>query len=93
MFSRSIFLIKYWLFYLLFFEVCRVVFLLFNYPEFVTAGFANAWGSLVHGMRMDMSMAAYIRYIVSGGFKEKRNRFLFFNCFVFHHFNGDNRFV
>lgn len=60
MFSRSIFLIKYWLFYLLFFEVCRVVFLLFNYPEFVTAGFANAWGSLVHGMRMDMSMAAYI---------------------------------
>jgi len=60
MFSRLFFVIKYWLFYILFFELCRIIFLLFNYREFVTSGIASTTRSLIYGLRMDMSMSAYI---------------------------------
>jgi len=58
--SRIFFILKYLLLWVLFFELCRVVFLLANYSETVAAGWANAAGSLWHGLKMDLSMAAYI---------------------------------
>jgi phosphoglycerol transferase MdoB-like AlkP superfamily enzyme len=60
MLSRIYFILRYWLLWILFFEVCRVVFLLANFTETKAAGFQNALGSLFHGLRMDLSMAAYI---------------------------------
>lgn len=54
------FIIKYWIGWIIFFEICRLVFLLVNFTKSANAGFNNFWGSLFYGCRMDMSMAAYI---------------------------------
>lgn len=58
--ARIFFILKYLLLWMLFFELCRVAFLLANYSETKAAGWGNAAGSLWHGLKMDLSMAAYI---------------------------------
>ncbi|MFT3981694.1 MAG: LTA synthase family protein [Ferruginibacter sp.] len=54
------FIIKYWLGWVIFFEIARLLFLLTNFKETSDAGVRNFLGSLFYGCRMDMSMAAYI---------------------------------
>ncbi len=60
MLSRIYLIIKYWLCWILFFECCRVIFLLANFTETKAAGSLNVLGSLFHGILMDASIAAYI---------------------------------
>ncbi|MFZ1528709.1 MAG: sulfatase-like hydrolase/transferase [Ferruginibacter sp.] len=60
MFSRIFFIIKYWLLWILVFQLGRIAFLLFNKAEAIPAGFSQNAKSLWYGLRMDMSMAAYI---------------------------------
>jgi phosphoglycerol transferase MdoB-like AlkP superfamily enzyme len=49
-----------WLRWVIFFLLARVAFLLYNFDETRAAGFKNALGSLWYGLRMDLSMSAYI---------------------------------
>ncbi len=60
MFGRPVFIIKYWVWWLLFFAMARAAFLVSNSAEVKTAGLKLALASLFYGLRMDMSMAAYI---------------------------------
>ncbi len=60
MFSRIFFIIRYWLLWILVFQLGRIAFLFFNRAEAIPAGFSQNAGSLWYGLRMDMSMAAYI---------------------------------
>jgi len=60
MFKPIFFIIKYWIGWVIFFEITRLVFLLANFKETWQAGFRNFLGSIFYGLRMDMSMAAYI---------------------------------
>lgn len=60
MLPKIYFILRYWLLWILFFELSRIIFLLANVTETKKAGFVNALGSLWHGLRMDLSMAAYI---------------------------------
>ncbi|MDB5202380.1 MAG: sulfatase [Ferruginibacter sp.] len=59
MLSRAWFIVRYWLLWIFFFEACRIIFLIFNYAETSAAGISTAMRSLLYGLRMDMSMAAY----------------------------------
>ncbi|HRD59211.1 MAG TPA: sulfatase-like hydrolase/transferase [Ferruginibacter sp.] len=54
------FIIKYWIGWILFFEVARLAFLFSNFTASSQAGLNNFFGALFYGVRMDMSMAAYI---------------------------------
>ena len=58
--ARLSFIIKYWACWVLLFEAARVVFLLANFGQAKLMGWANLLGTLGWGLRMDMSMAAYI---------------------------------
>src|SRR6186713_469580 len=60
MLIRPLFILKYWLCWIIFFEVGRIGFLLSNYADVRSAGFAACFGSLFYGIRMDMSLATYI---------------------------------
>lgn len=60
MLSRVIFCAGYGLMWVVFFALARMGFLLANWPETREAGIENVLGILVHGARMDMSMAVYI---------------------------------
>ncbi|MEO5966650.1 MAG: sulfatase-like hydrolase/transferase, partial [Ferruginibacter sp.] len=53
-------LVKFWFSIILFFEFARVVFILSNYSLFVNAGVSESIKSMWHGLKMDMSMAAYL---------------------------------
>lgn len=59
MFSRAWFIIRYWLGWIIFFQVARLVFLAVNFSATQSAGIRNFFGSLWYGLRMDISMAAY----------------------------------
>lgn len=59
-FHKIFFVVKYWLCWILLFEAARIFFLLSNFAEAKHLGYANISGTLWYGMRMDMSMAAYI---------------------------------
>ncbi|HMJ46120.1 MAG TPA: hypothetical protein VK498_02260, partial [Ferruginibacter sp.] len=59
MFSHSWFIIRYWLSWIVLFELARVAFLLNNFSDSKAIGFTSI-ESLRYGLRMDMSMAAYI---------------------------------
>lgn len=54
-----LFAVKYWIGWILFFALTRLAFLCFNFKEASLAGLQNFIGSMWHGARMDMSMAAY----------------------------------
>ncbi len=58
--SRLSLILKYWLLWIAFFEVCRIIFLLANFSATKAAGWPNTTGSLLHGLLMDASIAAYI---------------------------------
>src|SRR5690349_4819814 len=59
MLSRTWFVIRYWLAWIIFFELARLAFLAMNFTASRSAGARNFVGALWHGIRMDMSMAAY----------------------------------
>lgn len=59
MFSRIVFLLKYWLCWILIFQLARILFLFFNYSEATVAGTRNVMNSMLYGLRMDASMATY----------------------------------
>ena len=58
--SRIFFIVKYLLLWAVFFEICRVIFLLANLGETKAAGWGNAAGSIWHGLKMDIAIAAYL---------------------------------
>ncbi len=58
--SPVFFVLVYWLVVILFFQFGRVIFLLFNIPELKETGTLNVIPSAWYGLRMDMSMAAYL---------------------------------
>ncbi len=58
--ARIYFILKYLLLWALLFEVCRVIFLLANFSETKAAGWGNAAGSIWHGLKMDIAIAAYL---------------------------------
>ena len=58
--SRISFIIKYWLCWILLFEASRIIFLLANFAQAKQLTWSDIVGSLGWGLRMDMSMAAYI---------------------------------
>jgi phosphoglycerol transferase MdoB-like AlkP superfamily enzyme len=60
MLTRVWFILKYWFIWILLFEVARAVFLFANFNEIKTATAAKSFLSLWYGLRMDLSMAAYI---------------------------------
>lgn len=59
MFLRIWFLLRYWLCWILFFEVARIAFLLKNVTSAKDAGLSASFQSLWYGARMDASLAAY----------------------------------
>jgi phosphoglycerol transferase MdoB-like AlkP superfamily enzyme len=60
MLSKILFIVKYWLAWIVFFELARLVFLLSNYSEFKQAGLDVVIPSLWYGLRMDLSLSAYL---------------------------------
>ena len=60
MLKKPWFILKYWFCWLLFFEAARLAFLLANFREMQSTGTGTSFLSLLYGLRMDMSMAAYI---------------------------------
>jgi phosphoglycerol transferase MdoB-like AlkP superfamily enzyme len=60
MFGRIKFLLLYFFSWVLFFEVARVLFLVYHSAQTKELSAATILGSLWHGMRMDFSMAAYL---------------------------------
>src|SRR5438270_8144723 len=60
MIGRLKFLLVYFSTWVLFFEVARVLFLMYHAAQTKELGAATILGSLWHGLRMDLSMAAYI---------------------------------
>ena len=58
--SRIFFIVKYLLLWAVFFEICRVLFLLANLGETKAAGWGNVAGSIWHGLKMDIAIAAYL---------------------------------
>ena len=65
MFYRGWFVIKYWLYWVLFFEAARLLFLVSNFAEIRTGGGRESFLSLWHGLQMDLSTAAYITLPIS----------------------------
>jgi phosphoglycerol transferase MdoB-like AlkP superfamily enzyme len=59
MFSRILFLLKYWSLWVLSFSIGRLVFLLFTRKEASLASYDEFAGSMLHGIVMDISTAAY----------------------------------
>ncbi|HSN62292.1 MAG TPA: hypothetical protein VLR49_15245, partial [Ferruginibacter sp.] len=60
MFTKAWFILKYWLYWIVFFEATRLLFLFANFKEMESAGLGTSFASLLYGLRMDMSMAAYL---------------------------------
>ena len=60
MLAKAWLIIKYWFAWILFFEVARLAFLISNFNDLKNAGVGTSFLSLWYGLKMDMSMAAYI---------------------------------
>lgn len=58
--STTWLVIKFWFSLILFFEVARIVFLISNSSLLSSAGISECLRSLLHGLKMDMSMSAYL---------------------------------
>lgn len=63
MFKRLIFLFLYWMFWLLSFQLFRLLFLGYHYQKALNIGGSLIGQSIWHGMRMDISFASYILVI------------------------------
>ncbi|RYF88069.1 MAG: alkaline phosphatase family protein [Chitinophagaceae bacterium] len=64
-FPRVRFVFIYWLTWVAFFELCRLLFIASNYKQVKEAGAAEVAKSLLYGLRMDFSAAAYITVLVA----------------------------
>ena len=60
MFLKAWFIIRYWIGWIIFFQVARLLFLFSNFALTKEAGAGNFFRSLLYGLRMDLSMASYI---------------------------------
>ena len=60
MLKKSFFILKYWLCWILLFEVARLFFFVSNSADAKIIGISNMLQSMLYGLRMDMSMAAYL---------------------------------
>ena len=58
--NRLSFLIKYYLFWLLLFQLLRAVFIIYNHRLFNEARFSEILKSFIYGLKLDVSLAAYI---------------------------------
>ncbi|RYY69857.1 MAG: LTA synthase family protein [Chitinophagaceae bacterium] len=83
MFSKAWFILRYWMGWIILFQLTRFVFMLANFAELKKAGWANFFGAAFWGLRMDMSMATYISLpvcilvMLSIFFKGLRNRVIY----------------
>lgn len=73
--------------WILLFEAGRLFFLFVTRKEADVAGFDQGWGTLWHGLRMDMSMAAYITlpvilFLLAGCFIRAMNNVLIFKTYT-----------
>ncbi len=59
MLQRLKYILGYWLMWVMIFQTARCVFLLYHYSLTIEIGLTNALLTLWHGLRMDISMAAY----------------------------------
>lgn len=57
--QRSLFILKYWLYWIIIFQGYRILFFFFNKAKALEVGRGDIFRSMFHGMRMDASMAAY----------------------------------
>ena len=64
MFSKAWFVLRYWIGWVIFFQLARLAFLFSNFSSVKTAGTNNFFGSMFYGMRMDMSMSVYLSLLV-----------------------------
>ncbi len=63
MFKRLVFIALYWLCWILFFQLFRIIFLLYHYKKAIELG-SQLWSSVAwHGLRMDISFSSYILVI------------------------------
>ncbi len=58
--NRFAFQPRYFLFWLLFFGVCRAVFLVYHYPSTADLSGSTVLGTFAYGLRLDASAAAYV---------------------------------
>ncbi|MCQ2960044.1 MAG: LTA synthase family protein [Bacteroidales bacterium] len=63
--KRLIFLVKYLLLWLLFFEFSRIFFMLYNYPFLTKLSVKNILDAFVYGFQHDISMVGYVMEISS----------------------------
>lgn len=54
------YLIKYFLFWLIYFEMARLLFLAFYFDKTKEIGFSNAFKTFVYGIQLDISFTAYL---------------------------------
>ena len=60
MFGKVKFLVYYFLAWIIFFQLARLLFLAYHFQKVKVVGWGTACTSLIYGLRMDLSMAAYI---------------------------------
>lgn len=58
--ARLLFIVKYFLFWILIFFFQKLSFMIFNYPESIHLSISEWFGVFWHGLRLDMSAAAYL---------------------------------
>lgn len=75
--ERLLFFIKYYLFWILLFGFFRLLFIIYHFDKFETSSFFDYLAILMHGLKLDLSMASYIMFfptlifILFSGFKNK----------------------
>jgi phosphoglycerol transferase MdoB-like AlkP superfamily enzyme len=63
--ARLSFLVRYFLFWVALFVAARLLFMLYYHARTATLGWSLALGAMLHGLRMDLSVAAYLSVIPS----------------------------
>src|SRR5438270_7309952 len=85
---RLKFLFVYYFFWILLFELSRIVFLIFNHSESAHLPFSVMALSMLYGLRMDVSMATYILipvclFVVAGIFIPFFRRTILYNIYTY----------
>ena len=60
MLGRLKFILYYWIIWILFFQLCRLLFVLYHTKQTSQLPFKTTFLSFIYGLRMDLSMSAYI---------------------------------
>ena len=58
--NKTLFAFKYWLAWILLFQIARLFFILYNFQETLYSGILEIAKSFFYGLRMDASIASYI---------------------------------